>query len=160
MSESVKSLRSIKFGDGKLEIVVIEKHQASEDEKETVLKSVEKPRPELEAAFNDLAPDVRKLLGLPKQWAENSMDVRKVVWSFSETTGVRGATICCVTKLTCADAPLVFNTPHLPFEQYSQGGNSPLMPDYLIERLEKLEAEGLAFFNGRRAQTTMFDAAE
>jgi len=75
-----------------------------------------------------------------------------VVWSYSETTGVRGATICCQAKLDCADAPLILNTPHLAFEQMSDGANAPLLPRSIIALLDALEAETLLFMRGKRAQ--------
>lgn len=65
----------------------------------------------------------------------------------------RGA-ICCQAQLSCADAPLVFNTPHLPFEP---SGNAPTMPDDMIERLEALELAALDFLAGKRGQLSFLD---
>ncbi len=157
MSEPILRLRSVKMDCGKVEIAAIETHQATSDEKEILLKSDEAPRPNMPDTLAQLAHDVRRLLELPSVWAKDALAVKKVVWSLSEKTGVRGATICCQAKLSCADAPLVFNTPHLPFEQYSDGGNAPLMPDDIIERLETLELAALDFLAGKRAQLSIFD---
>jgi hypothetical protein len=154
MSEFTTRIRSIKLDDGKIEIHAVQTHQASDDEREITLRSEQEPRPELVAA---LAPDVRRLIDVPHDWVRDGLAVKKVVWSYSENTGVQGATICCQAKLECADAPLVFNTPHLPYEQYSEGGNAPTMPGATRERLDDLEAEALKFLDGVRAQGDLFD---
>jgi hypothetical protein len=158
MSDWIKRIRSVKIGADRVEIHAIETMQASDDEREITLRSVETPQPELPAKMAALAHDVRKLLGLPHDWASDSFTVAKVIWSLSEKTGVRGAVISCQVGLECADAPLVLNTPHLPFEQYSETGNGPLMPEATIARLNDLEAEALAFLDGKRAQADLFEA--
>lgn len=154
MSEPTIRLKSVKLDCGKIQISAIETHQATSDKKEILLKSEELPRPELPLQLVRLATDVRRLLELPPLWAQDAMAVTKVVWSFNEKTGVRGATICCQAQLSCADAPLVFNTPHLPFEP---SGNAPTMPDDMIERLEALELAALDFLAGKRGQLSFLD---
>lgn len=158
MSDWIKHIRSVKIGNDRVEIHAIETMQASDDEREIVLRSVEAPHPDLPAKMAALAYDVRKLLELPHDWAKDGFTVAKVIWSLSEKTGVRGAVMSCQVALECADAPLVLNTPHLPFEQYSETGNGPLMPEATIARLNELEAEALAFLDGKRAQASLFDA--
>lgn len=159
MSEVFFRLRSVKYDDGEIEIAGHEEHQATSDKKEIVLRSTEEPRPEFLAPFKDLVFEVRKLIDVPPNWCAGELVVKKVVWSYSEKTGVSGATICCQAKLDCADAPLVFNTPHLPFEQYSDGGNAPLMPKGIVALLEALEVEARAFLAGSRAQGNLFEDA-
>jgi hypothetical protein len=158
MSEPTLRLKSVKYDEGAIEIQAVETHQATPDVKEITLRSSEEPRTEFLVPLIELQRHVRKLIEVDSQWAEGELSVKKVVWSFSEATGVRGGTICCQAKLDCADAPLVFNTPHLPFDQYSEGGNAPVMPKDVIALFDTLEAEALLFLDGKRAQGDLFDS--
>lgn len=158
MSEPTLRMRSVKYDDGAIEIVAHETHQASADQKEIKLTSSDEPRTEFLEPFVNLQREVRRLLDLPSDYAAEQFAIKKVVWSYSEATGVRGATICCQAKLDCADAPLILNTPHLAFEQMNEGGNAPVMPRTIIANLNMLEAEALLFMNGKRAQGDLFES--
>jgi hypothetical protein len=153
-------IKSIKLADGKVEICGIDKFGEA-DEKEWTSRSFDNPHPDLVAALDKLVPEIRKLLGLHVKWADNALSVMKVSWSFSETTDVEGATMTCRADLECADSPLIFNTPHLPYDQYSQSGNSPTMPGDLQKLLDAVKKETDGYLNGKRAQADMFkEAAE
>lgn len=73
--------------------------------------------------------------------------------------GIEGAVITGFVTLAEADAPFVFNTPHLPFEQYSPTGNAPLMPHEAIEALKRVQLQAEAYLNGKRAQGNLFGEA-
>jgi hypothetical protein len=153
-------IKSIKFAEGKVEIAGIDK-SGEADEKEWTSRSFDGPHPDLTAALDKLCPEIRKLLSLPAKWAEGQLSVMKVSWSFSETTDVEGATMTCRADLSCSDAPLIFNTPHLPYDQYSPSGNAPTMPGDLQKLLDAVKKEVAAYLKGKRAQTDMFaEAAE
>lgn len=156
MSDFTTTIKSVKLGD-EIEIAAFQTHQAMDDRIDLSLKSADDPKPELPVNFGLLVKEVRRLLRLPDSWAPDTLEVTKVVWSLSEKTGVRGATICCQAKLDCADAPFVFNTPALAFEQYSEGGNAPLMPESTIAVLNEIEKAALAYLEGKRAQGDLFE---
>ena len=73
-----------------------------------------------------------------------------------------GAVMTGQVALDTSDAQFNFNTPHLPFDQYSETGNSPIMPEPAQRALEKMQAEAEAFVSGKRAQGDLFrtEAAE
>lgn len=152
-----RSIKKIKHSSSLVEIHAIETWGTS-NEREWTLRCHEEPRLEMPAAFKALVPLVRDLLGLPLDWAKDALSVISVSLSYSEITGVQGASICMRADLECATSPLIFNTPHLPFDQYSEGGKQPVMPDDLIEALQVLEREAEAYLDGSRAQADLFEA--
>jgi hypothetical protein len=126
------------------------------NEREWIMRAVEEPDPAFPASLAALPPEIRKLLGLPTGWAADALKVISISFSWSETTEVRGASICCRADLECATSPLIFNTPHLPYAQYSEGGEQPLMPDDLRELLEEVEHQAERYLAGARAQEDLF----
>lgn len=126
------------------------------NEREVTMRSVEEPDPALQKALDALPPLIRNLLELPDHWAEGKLSVVSISWSWSASTEVRGASICCRADLECATAPLIFNTPHLPYEQYSERGQQPVMPDDLVDALDEVERQAERYLAGARAQEDLF----
>jgi hypothetical protein len=143
-------IKKAKFREGYLHITLEEK--LGDTEKTIAMRSAETPHEDLRLAFEALEPVAREILMLPSEWRKGEFRIVGVSWSFSESTGVKGAVITGAVTLDTSDAPFNFNTPHLPFEPYSPTGNSPLMPDEGREALDHLEAEVKAFIDGKRAQ--------
>lgn len=127
------------------------------NEREWTLRCAEAPDPAFPAALQALPPEIRKLLELPEHWAEGAFKVLSVSFSWSETTEVRGASICCRADLECATAPLIINTPHLPYDQYSEGGAQPTMPPALVGLLDEVEHQAERYINGARSQADLFE---
>lgn len=150
-----KRIRKIKASRNSVELEVIETWGAA-NEREWRLKCHEEPAQEFLDSLDALAPLVRDLLGLPTAWADQALHCVSVSFSWSETTAVEGASICMRADLDCATAPLIFNTPHLPFDQYSPGGEQPVMPDDLIEALQAVKIEAQAYLDGKRMQGDLF----
>jgi hypothetical protein len=125
-------------------------------ERKTSLKSHDGFHPDLQAAFDALCPSVREIL----EWPGNlypELRVTCVSWSHSENTGVEGAVLVCQSPLESCTSPFCFNTPHLPFAQYNEDGNAPLMPDGAQDGLNALRREVQAYIDGKRAQLDLFD---
>lgn len=140
--------------DGQIIIVHVEKH-GEFNEKEIIFKSFDAPHEDFTNALSALTAHARAILQLPKDWKEGEMRVTGVSWSMSDD-GIQGAVITGQASLDTADAPFNFNTPHLPFEQYSDSGNSPTMSVLAIEALEKLQAQAEEFMAGKRQQQDLF----
>ncbi len=143
------SIKKVKIVPGTVEI-----HTSSlvgKQATESVIKSYEVPHADLQNAFNDLEKSVYDILGLPREWAAGQMKVTSVTFSESEG-GVRGAVITGQVRVAAADAPFCFNTPHIPFSQYSPTGSGRVMPASAVERLEKVLVEAASFMGGKRAQ--------
>lgn len=149
-----ESITKVKIKDETVEIRF--KENLGNIEKESILKSEESPHPDFMRCLNDLVPAVYEILQLPSEWRYGLMSISSVSFSYSEDTDVEGAVITGQVKLDTANSPFCFNTPHLPFDQYSESGNSPLMKDQSQDKLHRLKKEAKAYINGKRAQTDLF----
>lgn len=147
-----------KLKDGAVTVEKIET-RGIDFEKKVKITCTETPHEDLRLAFGALEPTAREILQLPDHWRAGEMSIQSVTWSKSDSTEVEGAVITGSVGLDTADSPFCFNTPHLPFEQYSEGGNAPEMPSNGIEALEKLRAEVEQYLNGKRAQQS-FDLGD
>lgn len=160
-----------KIKDGQL-IVELQGHD-KDTERHTVVKCAqEKLHPELMEAFAALSPSVREILEWPSNLygAEFGVDpdlrhrdrirVTGVSWSYSETTDVEGACIVFQVDLEGCTSPFCGTTPHLPFDQYAEDGEQPVMPYGAQDGLNALKVEVQAFLDGRRAQGDLFQRAE
>lgn len=152
-------ISKVKFRDGQVTIVMSEKESA-QNERETTVKSYDAPHDDFVKAMEALQAHARHILQLPKDWREGQLRVSGVSFSMSEDTGVMGAVMTGQVALDTSDAPFNFNTPHLPFEQYSATGNSPLMPDEAQTALERVQREAELFVSGKRSQGDLFLAPE
>lgn len=148
-------IAKIKQADGRLIIHSIE-GEGTRNETDTVRKSAEEPHPDFIRAVIALEPHARSILEWPASYAQGRVRITGVTFSLSEGTGVEGAVMTGQVALNETDAPFVFNTPHLPFDQYSDGGAAKLMPDAAQIALDDLRQEAEAFLRGKRAQGDMF----
>lgn len=151
-------ISKIRMKDGRIEITIVQTNGANEAE--TNHKIYDAPHPDFPMAMAALESHAREILQWPSDYRAGEVRIVSVSYSFSETTNVEGATISGLVNLETSNSPFSFNTPHLPFEQYSEGGVSPLMPDDAIEALETLRQEARDFLSGKkRAQGDMFGAS-
>ena len=125
-------------------------------ERKTQLKSLDGVHPDLTDAFDALCPSVREILEWPNSLYDGKLIVTGVSWSYSEGTGVEGAVLVCQAQLDGCTSPFCFNTPHLPFAQYCEDGNAPLMPDGAQDALNALRTEVQRYIDGKRAQGDLF----
>jgi hypothetical protein len=152
--EEATVIKKVKFKAGLVEIH--KEDVIGKTTKETIFKCSEEPHPDLRQCFVEAERHVRKILEVPNEAWPGRMKIEGVTFSHSETTGVRGAVFTGKVELEGSNSPFCFNTPHLPFEQYSETGESPLMPAAAIELLESLEAEAVCYMDGsKRAQLTL-----
>lgn len=143
-----------KLKDGQLHV---ELEDTDKDcERKTQLKSLDGVHPDLQAAFDALCPSVREILEWPSNLYAATLTVTGVSWSHSETTGVEGAVLVCQAALDGCTSPFCFNTPHLPFSQYCEDGNAPVMPDGAQDALNVLREEVQRYIDGKRAQGDLF----
>ncbi len=91
-------------------------------EREVTLRSYQKAHPDLYESLAALVPHVRDILMLEGGTWERMITPIGVSWSQSED-GVEGAVITSIVSIETANSPLVINTPHLPYEQYSSTVN-------------------------------------
>lgn len=143
-----------KLKDGAVTVEKIET-RGIDFEKKVRIHCTETPHEDLRLAFDGLEPTVRAILQLPDYWRAGEIAIQSVTWSKSDSTEVEGAVITGSVALETADAPFNFNTPHLPFEQYSKTGESPTMPVDGIDALETLRREVEAYLKGKRAQQSL-----
>lgn len=118
--------------------------------KETVFKCTEEPHPDFRNIFTRLEKVARDILEVPDDVWTGQMKIEGVSFSYSETTNVKGAVLTGKVSLETSNSPFCFNTPHLPFGQYSPTGEAPLMPGNGVELLEKLEEETKAYMTGKK----------
>ena len=145
--------------DGQLQVEL--EQTDSDTERKISMKSLGGCHPDLDAAFDDIAPHVREILEWPSNLYSNHMTVTGVSWSESENTGVEGAVISAQASLEGCNSPFCFNTPFLPFELYNEENESqPMMPDGAQDALVALRAEVQAYIDGKRAQGNLFDRVE
>ena len=152
-------ISKIKVRDGQVTIVISETEN-EQNERETTIKSYDAPHEDFNTALEALQVHARDILQLPRDWREGQLRISGVSFSMSEDTGVMGAVMTGQVALDTSDAPFNFNTPHLPFEQYSETGNAPLMPEEAQIALEKMQQEAEAFVEGKRAQGDLFRETE
>jgi hypothetical protein len=142
--------------DGQLQVELEQTN--SDTERKISLKSLGGCHPDLDAAFDDVAPYVREILEWPGNLYSNHMTVTGVSWSVSENTGVEGAVISAQASLKGCNSPFCFNTPFLPFDLYNEENeNQPVMPDGAQDALAALRAEVQAYIDGKRAQGDLFE---
>jgi hypothetical protein len=120
--------------------------------KESVLKSADSPHEDFITAMQSLSKVVRNILGWADDYAEHTLKVNQVSFSHHDDTEVKGAVITGIVGLDTADAPFCFNTPHIPYDQYSESGCSPTMPLFAQALLARVEQEADAYIHGKRAQ--------
>lgn len=149
-------ITKIKHSGGFIVIASVEQRDVA-NEKETTFKSSDDPHADLTAAFAGLEPHVRAILGLPPGWAAYQMKITGVSFSWNEEAEVEGAVITAQVALEATDGPLLFNTPHLPFDQYNKDGRAKLMPLEAQDALANLKREAEAFVSGKRAQGNLFE---
>lgn len=123
---------------------------------ETTEKCHDKPTRDFIRALHNLEKAVRTILQLPDNYGYLRMSIGSVTWSYSEDTDVRGAVISATLGLDTSNSPFCFNTPHLPFSEYSEGSNQPIMPLECRELLDDLQRETILYKDGKRAQGDLF----
>jgi hypothetical protein len=149
----------------------------NDTERQTVVKCrLDKVHPDIATCFQALSDSVREVLEWPSNLytdtlgyqrstdavdveAEHSSDrinVTGVSWSYSESTDVEGACIVFQVNLEQCTSPFCGTTPHLPYGQYSEDGNQPVMPDGAQDALNALKEEVKRFLDGKRAQGDLF----
>lgn len=148
-------ITKVSFKDGGVHVTT-ETDEGSR-QKNTQIKDSRTPHPDFTAAMAGLEEYIRDILGIGSVPWKNAITVTGVSYSRSEGTGVEGAVVTFQVSLEerCY-SPFCGNTPHLPFEQYTEDGNAPLMPDYAVEQVALVRNEALAYVNGKGAQGDLF----
>ncbi len=144
-------------GDGV--IVHVEETIDDSKSKSIVFKSIDKPHPDFLNALRNLESLVRHILALPEDWFKNQIGITQVSYSYSDKTEVKGAVITGIVNIHASESPFCFNTPHIPYEQYSDTAESPVMPSFGITLLDKFESEAAEYMNGKSAQLNLALAA-
>lgn len=145
-----KLITKVKVKEAGVEIRYVEKQ--GKVNKEVIYKCTEQPHPDLDLAMSALVRDVYDILELPMDWAPQRMKIIGVSFSFSEETNVEGAVITGLVELKTSNSPFVFNTPHIPFDQYSENGEAPVMSEKAVRNLGVVKDEAMKYVEGKRAQ--------
>ena len=145
-------------------------NQFSNDEKTTTQVIKQKLHDDVYDIMKKLAPIVRNILQLEKEYPKDlqtgellDLSVRGISWSMHEETGIKGACLTALAELPTTNSPACFNTPHLPFEPYSEPQGEyepPTFPSEGKHVLRLLEEEILLIIGGKRApsdQGSLFD---
>jgi hypothetical protein len=130
----------------------------AEHTREIVHKCAEQPAPELPGAFRALSPHVRAILELPSDFAEGRLQPTSVSFSMSKND-IEGAVISGYVSLAKGDGSWIWNTPHLPFEPYGDGGGAAMTAE-CVEACEAVREHARAYLNGERAQGGLFDGVD
>jgi hypothetical protein len=164
---SVQRIAKAKIKDGQF-IVEMDGHDKDTERKTVVTCAMDKIHPDVATGFQALGDSVREILewpsslyldGIAKE-ARDRIRVTGVSWSYSETTSVEGACIIFQVDLEGSNSPFCGTTPHLPYDQYAEDGNQPVMPDGAQDALNALKEEVQRFLDGKRAQGDLFERTE
>ena len=69
--------------------------------------------------------------------------------SISHSNDVMGAVITALVPVSSAYSPVCINTPHLPADQYNDGGEAPVLPSGCVKIIKELIIEAEKYINGR-----------
>ena len=148
----IKKFKLLK--DKGCEIITIT-DQFSNTEKETKITIKEDLHDDIFQAMQKLCPIVREIAELPDDYPKGgALNVRGISWTMHEELSIKGACITALADLTTSNAPLVINTPHLPFEPYSEPAGDympPTFPSHGLHLLRAIEDEILLIIDGKRA---------
>lgn len=142
-------ITKVKVNKGVVEIHKTAKKDGSDEE--TIIRSYEKPHPDLELAFADAVKSVYEILGMPPGWAIGQVKVTGVSYSQSEKEGGSGAVITAQALVDGSDAPFCFNTPHLRFAPPNESAGGRFMSEKSVERMTKIREEAASFLAGKHA---------
>lgn len=156
MSERISK---VAFKDGRVVIHTADE-VVGERERRSEIKLYRNPHKDFTDAFVALEVHLREILELPSNVWKDKIRITGVSFSCNEDSGVEGAVMTAQAALDNADAPLCFNTPHLPFEQYSEGGVAKLMPEDAVDALNALRAEAKDYLEGKSEQLDLFGESD
>lgn len=125
--------------------------------KETVLRAPDEPHPDFVNAMRALVDVVRHILQLPETY-EPGITISQVSFSYNDDKDNKGAVITGLIRLETSDTPFCFNTPYLPYQSHSETSDSPVMPGFAVELLDKVEVEASAYIGGKRLQLSLLAA--
>lgn len=113
------------------------------------LTSEARPHPDFVAALQIFKPFVAQLIDAPPAYLE---EARVVSVSVSRKGDVRGVMIHATRPVSKATAPFNIHTPHEP----GDGAVGVWLPG-MEDALDELEAQAVAFINGKREQGDLFE---
>ena len=132
------NIRKIKI---KPEVTTIKLTRVSgKQDEDVVIRSYEKPHPDLINAMNDAIKVAYDVLQLPLDWMTGGMSMSSV--SF----GASAAAMTVQVKIPNLKAPLTISTPEILVEK---------LPEKHKRRLALIEEEAASFLNGKTAQLTL-----
>lgn len=135
---------------GNVTIEYDELFSSKDDEIKIVLKSGDRPLPELIEKLDELRGLVEEICQLPEAYCATA-EIRGV--SFSWANDIMGAVITALVPIESANSPVVINTPHLPSESYSAGSESPVLPYWSVPVLKGLINECRKYIKGDREKS-------
>lgn len=150
----MKRLTKIRYRDGETTITWLEDAGDRPTVHKHELVSREDPEPEFFTALDALVPQVLKLLELPADYgAEGHFLVQGLSLSYDKD-GRRSVVVTCLRSLAGADAPLVVNTPSLPYPDLDD--DKPSLTYTFAASTDDVCARAERFINGARAQQDLF----
>lgn len=163
-------IKKFKIKDIGCEIITIT-NAYSNNEKETKITIKEDLHDDIFDLMKKLSPIARQILMLPSNYPTNrvagellDMRIGGISWSLNEETEIKGVVLTVSAELSTSNAPANFNTPHLPFEPYSEQAGDyepPVFPLEGLPILRMIEQEIELIIGGKRApnaQTCLFDS--
>ena len=141
-----KQINKIKY-NSKTGEVIIEYDLLVTDEVKITLKSDDRPLEDFRIQFERLVPFVEQICQLPEGFCSEA-EVRGVSLSYSHD--VMGAVITCLIPLVTANGPMIVNTPHIPADQYNDGGQAPVLPSGCVKVLAEMIIQAERYIDGER----------
>ena len=145
-------ISKIKYNKDELTVITCDDNPSLQ--KETKHKSYNKPHDDFIEALNSLEEALRGICYFSDEWCENKIKIIGVSISFSSNE-IKGACITGLCDIRDGGSPLTINTPHLPYENYSETGTSPTMPVKYQELINNLEKEAIEFLKGKKSQKSL-----
>ncbi len=145
----MRRILKLKYNGSRVEIRYDTEREDGADPDEYELKSGDAPRAGMAKALGELPRHVCALCDLPPAYAVG-MSARGI--TLSHTDDILGVVVTCMKPVKGASGPLIINSPHVPAEQYSPTGSSPLMTEEFCAAVEAVIEEAEAYLDGDRAQ--------
>lgn len=151
-------IKKVKYSENAGKIFMTYERAVNNQYDEYTFSSSEEAAPEFYEAFKKLIPPARLMLELPDSF-DRKLDVYGVSFNYSKDDTM-GAIISAKLELENSNTSVVVNTPN---KKSAPGDTDEFdAKNYLTEPCVKalwaLEIEARKYIDGKRAQTTLFDA--
>lgn len=140
----------IKWDGAKMSLALEERE--GNDVKKQTHTSTDEPLPDFAIALAAFGDWMRRVLEIPKKWAEG-ISIRGVSITYHED--LPSVIVSAVRPIEATNSPVNLHTPSLRIPEPKDDISEPPLVTELRELLAKLEEEATRYRNGERQQTDM-----